>query len=114
MYIILAIRGETVSEVKKFFEFGIGKITAQSKSNKISFNEEKSKLMLLSRTKWKEVKEIKIYLHNKPLKQVTTIKYLDILLDNKFSEHISHAAERCTKLIHILSKSAKSIMGTET
>jgi len=65
--------------------------------------------MLISRRKWKEVKEIKIYLHNKPLEQVTTMKYLGIIIDNKFkfSEHTSCAAERCTKLIHSLSKSAK-------
>jgi hypothetical protein len=37
------------------------------------------------------------------------MKYLGIILDNKFrfKEHITYAAERCTKLIHTLSKSAK-------
>jgi hypothetical protein len=37
------------------------------------------------------------------------MKYLGIIIDNKFkvSDHISYAAERCTKLIHSLSKSAK-------
>jgi len=65
--------------------------------------------MLMSRRKRKEVKEINVYLNNKPLEQVTTMKYLEIIIDNKFkfSEHISYAAERCTKLIHSLSKSAK-------
>jgi hypothetical protein len=65
--------------------------------------------MLISRRKRKEVKEIKVYLNNKPLEQVTTMKYLGIIIDNKFqfSEHINYAAERCTKLIHSLSKSAK-------
>ena len=37
------------------------------------------------------------------------MKYLGIIIDNKFkfSEHIRYAAERCTKLIHSLSKSQK-------
>jgi hypothetical protein len=111
--LILAISGETVSEVENFSNLELSKITAWSKSNKIRFNEEKSKVMLISRRKRKEVKDIKIYLHNKPLEQVTTMKYLGIIIDNKFkfSEHISYAAEKCTKLIHSLSKSAKISWG---
>ena len=63
--------------------------------------------MLISR-KRKEAKVIKIYL-NKPIEQVTTMKYLGIVTDYKFkfSQHISHAADKCAKLIFRLSKSAK-------
>jgi hypothetical protein len=63
--------------------------------------------MLISRRKRKEAKEMKIYLIIKPLEQVTTLKYLGIVKDNKFkfSEHVSYVAERCAKLIHSLSKS---------
>ena len=42
--LILAIRGETVSEVKHFSNLELSKITAWSKRNKISFNDEKSKV----------------------------------------------------------------------
>jgi hypothetical protein len=37
------------------------------------------------------------------------MKYLGIIIDSKFTfkEHIKYAAERCSKLIHTLSKSAK-------
>jgi hypothetical protein len=110
--LILAIRGETVSEAENFSNLEMSKITAWSKSNKVSFNEEKSKVMLISR-KRKEAKEINIYLHNKPLEQVTTMKYLGIIRDSKFkfTEHISYAAEGCTKLIQSLSKSAKVSWG---
>ena len=87
--LLVAIRGETVSEVENFSNLELSKITAWSKSNKISFKEEKSKVMLISRRKLKEVKDIEIYLHNKPLEQVTTMKYLGIIIYNKFkfSEH---------------------------
>jgi hypothetical protein len=66
--------------------------------------------MLISRRKWKVTKEMTVYLNNKPLEQVNTMKYLEIIIDNKFkfSEHIRYAAEKCTKLIHSLSKSAKT------
>jgi hypothetical protein len=63
----------------------MSKITAWSKKNKIGFNEEKSKVMLISRRKRKEVKDINIYLNNKPLEQVTTIKYLGIIIDDKLN-----------------------------
>jgi hypothetical protein len=42
-----------------------------------------------------------------------TLKHLGIVIDSqfKFSEHISYTAERCAKLIHSLSKSAKVSWG---
>jgi ribosomal protein L5 len=69
--------------------------------------------MLISRRKRKEPKEIKVHLNNKPLEQVTTMKYLGIIIDNKFkfNHHISYTAERCTKIIHSLSKAAKVSWG---
>ena len=69
--------------------------------------------MLVSRRKRKEPKVIEVYLNNKPLEQVTMMKYLGIVIDHKFrfKEHITYAAERCAKLIHILSKSAKISWG---
>jgi hypothetical protein len=73
----------------------MSKITAWSKRNKVGFNEEESKVMLISRRKQKEVKDINIYLNNKPLEQVTTLKYLGIIIEDKFkfSQHISYAVE---------------------
>ena len=59
----------------------MSKITAWSRNNKINFNEDKSKIMIISRRKRKENKDINIYLNNKPLQQVTTKKYLGIVID---------------------------------
>ena len=59
----------------------MSKITAWSRNNKINFNEDKSKIMIISRRKRKENKDINIYLNNKPLQQVTTKKYLGIVND---------------------------------
>jgi hypothetical protein len=49
--LILAIRGETVSEVESFSNLEMSKITAWSKSYKVCFNEDKSKVMLISKRK---------------------------------------------------------------
>ena len=91
----------------------MSKDTDWSRINKINFNKDKSEVMIISRRKRKENKEIKIYLNNKPLQQVSTMKYLEIVINNKFkfSEHISWAAERSSKLLHSLSKSAKLTWG---
>ena len=54
-----------------------------------------------------------IYLNNKLLKQVNSIKYLGIIFDSKltFRDHINYMEEKCTKLIFQLSKSAKITWG---
>jgi hypothetical protein len=52
------------------------KISDWAQNNKLKFNEDKSKVMLMSRRKIKEDKEVEIYLNNKILEQVNKIKYL--------------------------------------
>jgi len=47
----------------------------------LAFNEEKSKTILFSKRKRKEAKDIKIYLNNLPIEQVTTMKNFGIVLE---------------------------------
>jgi len=63
----------------------------------------------MSRRRRTERKEIELYVKNNTLKQVNSVKYLVIILDNKrnFRDHINDLEEKCTKLIFSLSKSAK-------
>jgi len=84
-----------------------------AKDNKITFNEQKSKAMVVTRKKRRENKDVSIYLNNKPLEQFNNIKYLGIIMDSKlnFREHIMCTAGKCTKLIHALAKSAKLTWG---
>jgi hypothetical protein len=53
--------------------------------------------MLVTRRKRKESGDIKVYLNNKLLEQVSTMEYLGIILDHKFTfkEHI-----RCRKMCY--------------
>ena len=53
---ILATSGESVRAVEKYSNGELSKITALSKNNKIRLNKEKSKVMLVSRKKRKELK----------------------------------------------------------
>jgi len=55
------------------------KISDWARNNKLNFNENKSKVMLISCRKRKEDKEVGIYLNNQILEQVNKIKYLGII-----------------------------------
>jgi len=85
------------------------KIATWAENNKTKFNEEKSKVMLMTRRKRKEQKEVAVYMNKKAITQVHTIKYLGIIFDYKlsFRDHINYVADKCTKLIFQLAKSAK-------
>jgi hypothetical protein len=67
----------------------------------------------MSRRRRRERKEIEIYVNNKTLKQVNSMKYLGIIFDNKmtFRDHINFIEQKCTKLIFSLSKPAKMTWG---
>jgi len=58
-------------------------------------------------------KNIEIYVNNKIIEQVNSIKYLGIIFDNKmtFREHVNCIEEKCKKLIFMLAKSAKLTWG---
>ena len=52
-------------------------------------------------------------MNNRPLQQVQEIKYSGIIIVSKLNlrEYIMYISEKCTKLIHTLSKSAKQCWG---
>jgi hypothetical protein len=111
--LILLTRGMSVSETENTANIELRKISKWAQENKVRFNDRKSKEMLMSRRKRKERQDLEVYLNNKHLKQVKTMKYLGIIIDNKltFTEHIKHMTEKRTKLIFSLSKSAKLYWG---
>jgi len=105
--LIIQTRGETVTEAENYANLDLRKIEEWAQNNKMKFNENKSKVMLMSR------RDIDIYINNKTLPQVESIKYLGIIFDSKlsFREHITYIEGKCTKLIFSLAKSAKITWG---
>ena len=106
---MLAIRGRTVTEAENMTKIELTKRAAWARDNKIHFNEQKSKGILISRRRRKEQKDLIIYLNSHPLTQVQSLKYLGIILEKKltFKDHINYITDKCSKLIFALSKSAK-------
>ena len=107
--LLVMTKGKTLLEAENFANVEFQKISFWAKNNKLKFNEEKSKAMPIMKNRRNGNKRINIFLNNKLLEQVDTMKYLGIVLDEKFnfSAHIQHVADRSTKLINALSKSAK-------
>ena len=77
------------------------KISNWATNNKVSFNERKSKILLISRKRLQN-SELSIYLNSKKLQQVNKLKYLGFIIDTifNFNEHIQYVVERLS-LIHI-------------
>ena len=107
--LIVLTKGNTILEAENCMNIELEKIAAWGKNSKTSFNEQKSKAMLITRRKRRENREIHIYLNYKKLEQVDKIKYLGIVIDKRFTfnEHITYISEKCTSLVNALSRSAK-------
>ena len=96
-------------EAENIANIELSKISAWAKDNKTRFNDQKSKVMLMTRRKRRERKDIEVYLNHKLLEKVYNVKYLGITIDSKltYREHITYVTGKCKKLIFSLSKSAK-------
>ena len=71
--LIILCKGETVIEAENYMNLEMDKISRWARNNKIQFNERKSKVMLMSRRKRRESKDIEIYLNHKLLEQVNIL-----------------------------------------
>jgi hypothetical protein len=113
--LLIAVKAGNPKEAENFANIEISKIAKWAADNKIKFNEQKSKVMLITRRKRREKTDVTIYLNNSPLEQVNSIKYLGVILDSKlnFRQHLISTSKKSTTLIHTLSRSAKLNWGLQ-
>jgi hypothetical protein len=90
--LLIMTKAESIPEAENIMNSELSKISTWAGEHKLQFNEQKSQVMLLTRRKRKENKEIKIYLNNRPLIQVNSMKCWGITYDHKltFKEHINY------------------------
>ena len=107
--LLVMTKGKTLLEAENFANVELQKISNWSKNNKIKYNEQKSKVLLITKRRRKIDTRLNIFLNYKLIEQVTTMKYLGIVMDEKFNfnAHIQQLADRSTRLINALSRSAK-------
>ena len=96
--IMILTRADTVVEAENYMNLEVRKILEWAINNKLKFNENKSKVMLMSHRRRREKKETEIYVNNKILKQVNSLKYLGIIFDSKltFRDCINYTEEKCS------------------
>jgi hypothetical protein len=80
--LVIMTKAESIPEAENIMNAEMNKMSVWATENKLKFNERKSQVVLMSRRKMKENKEVKICLNNKPLIQVRSIKYLSIIFEH--------------------------------
>jgi hypothetical protein len=107
--LMILVRGTTQLEDENYANIETQKVAKWARNNKTHFNNQKSKVMLITRKKSMNKRDLKIFLNNKKLQQEDTIKYLGITIDRRFNfnVYIDNITGKCIKIIHALSKSAK-------
>ena len=78
------IKGESTLDIQNKANTEIGKISKWAAQNKITFNRSKSQVMLISRKKPRTQQHLNIYLDNRKIEQSDSIKYLGVIVDNRF------------------------------
>jgi len=92
---------------------GLEEIENWDRENKMHFNENKSKVLLVTTKTLGDNRTLNIYLNNKRLEQISEIKYSGIYFDSRFSfdRHVDCITGKFT-IINTLAKSAKLKWGT--
>lgn len=107
--ILIMTKGKSKLDVGNYCNQDLKKIELWANENKINFNDSKSKVLMITRKKKINNESINIYLNNKTLEQVDTLKYLGIYVDKKFrfDHHINQIHDKAISIFHTLSKAAK-------
>ena len=73
------------------------------------FNENKSKVLLVTRKTSGDNRTLNIYLNNIGLEQVSELKYIGVYFDSRFSfdRHLDYITGKCIPIINMLAKSVK-------
>ena len=84
-------------------------VTEWLKANKLTLNTEKTYYMVFHRGRRKSLKNIKLQMDDKIIKESPHIKYLGVILDNKLNwiEHIGYVKNKVAKGIGIICKARK-------
>jgi len=88
---MILVKGSNQVEVENYANIETQEIAKWARNNKMSFNDQKSKAMIITKKKPNNRRDIKIFLNNKKLQQADTIKYLGLAIDRRFNfnQHIN-------------------------
>jgi len=107
--LLVLTRGKCALDAENYANQDLKKIENWARENKMHFNENKSKVLLVTRKTSGDNRTLNIYLNNKCLEQVSELKYLGIYFDSRFSfdRHVDYITGKCIPIITMLARSAK-------
>ena len=96
---VLILNHDNLKSLEKKFNAEVKKLHQWFVSNKLTLNLKKTKFMLFSKKKLKKnnEKKFKININKYSIKQVSEMKYLGVIMDNKLNWH-NHIQYICTKV----------------
>ena len=102
-------RGKCALDAENYANQDLKKTENWARENKMHFNENKSKVLLVTMKTSGDNRTLNMYLYNKCLEQASEIKYLGIYFYSRFSfdRHVDYITGTCTPIVNMLAKSAK-------
>ena len=82
---MILVIGSNQVEVENYANIETQKVANWARNNRMSFNDQKSKVMTITKKKPKNRRDTKSFLNNKKLQQADTIKYLGITTDRRLT-----------------------------
>jgi hypothetical protein len=106
---MILVKGTTQVEVENYAIIETQKMANWARNNTMRFNDQKSKVTIITKKKPNIRRDSEIFLNNKKLEQEDMVNCLGITIDRRFNfnQHIDNITAKCIKNIHGLSKSAK-------
>ena len=104
------LEGKDLAEITNTLNAELAKLTVWLSANKLTLNTSKSHFMIIHRAKLKSSDtKIPVILSNTILEQVTFIKFLGVIIDNKltFERHIVYTKNKISKGLGIITKARK-------
>jgi hypothetical protein len=93
---MILVKGASQLEVENYANIETQKVAKWARNNKMIFNDQKSKVIIITKKKPKNRRDTNIFLNNKKLQQVDTLKYLGIAIDKRCSkDHIQRGNTPC-------------------
>ena len=83
--LLILSKGKTQEEIENYASIELSKIANWAQENEMKFNEQKSKLIIITHRRPKIKREYKLYLNNTAMQQEETIKYLGIIVDKRLT-----------------------------
>ena len=96
-------------DAENYAKQDLKKIENWAREIKMHFNENSSKVLLLTTKTSGANRTLNIYIKNKRPEQVSEIKYLEIYFDSRlsFDRYVDYITGKCIPIINMLAKSAK-------